>query len=164
MWWRKKNSWVGETSWYHCVAEDSRIPKILAVNPLQARVYLQTQKTVLHGLSIPNPNFSEFAYFCKQICSRLGIVDFNLPSNWWISQHQQSKFAVLVLGFEKLGLKLDNCGWTTRNAYCRIYIVYGRKWRRIRHWDAQIPLTLLFSEFASGGLVHRLKTPRITNH
>jgi hypothetical protein len=50
------------------------------INPLQALVHPQTQKNILHGLSIPNPNFSEFAFFGKQIC-RLGIVDFNLPSN-----------------------------------------------------------------------------------
>jgi hypothetical protein len=48
-------------------------------------------------------------------------VDFNLPSNWWVSQLQKSEFAVLVLGFEKLGLGLDNCVRTTKNAYCRIY-------------------------------------------
>jgi hypothetical protein len=78
------------------------------------------KKTILHRLSIPNPNFSEFAFFGKQIC-RLGIVDFNLPSNWWVSLLQKSEFAVLVLGFEKLGLELDNCGRTTKNAYCRIY-------------------------------------------
>jgi hypothetical protein len=34
---------------------------------------------------------------------------------------QKSKFAVLVLGFEKLRLELDNYGRTTKNAYCRIY-------------------------------------------
>jgi hypothetical protein len=36
------------------------------INPLQALVHLQTQKkkkTILQGLSIPNPNFSELAYF-----------------------------------------------------------------------------------------------------
>jgi hypothetical protein len=38
----------------------------------------QLKKTALHGLSSPNPNFSEFAIFGKWIC-RLGIVDFNLP-------------------------------------------------------------------------------------
>ncbi len=36
------------------------------------------------------------------------------------SQLQKSDFAVLVLGFEKLGYELDNCGRTTKNAYCRI--------------------------------------------
>ncbi len=61
----KKNYWVGATPWYQCVAEDSKIPKMRVVNPLQALVYPQTQKSVLHGLSIPNPNFSEFAFFCK---------------------------------------------------------------------------------------------------
>ncbi len=34
---------------------------------------------------------------------------------------QKSEFAVQVLGFEKLGLELDNCGLTTKNVYCRIY-------------------------------------------
>ncbi len=28
----------GVTSWYHCVAEDSRIPKMRTNNPLQALV------------------------------------------------------------------------------------------------------------------------------
>jgi hypothetical protein len=35
--WKKK---VGETSSYHCVAEDSRIPKMPVINPLQALVHL----------------------------------------------------------------------------------------------------------------------------
>jgi hypothetical protein len=63
---KKKNSWVGVTSWYHYVAEDSRIPKLPIINRLQALVHPQTQKkTILHGLSIPNHNFSEFAFFGK---------------------------------------------------------------------------------------------------
>jgi hypothetical protein len=33
------------------------------INPLQALVHPQTQKTILNGLLIPNPNFSEFAFF-----------------------------------------------------------------------------------------------------
>jgi hypothetical protein len=59
------------TSWYHCVAEDSRIPKMPVTNPIQALVHAQIQKkknkkkTILHGLSIPTPNFSEFAFFGK---------------------------------------------------------------------------------------------------
>jgi hypothetical protein len=66
-------------SWYRCIAEDYGVPKMPAINPLQALVQLQTQKkTILQGLSIPNPNFSEFA-FLVTIC-RLGIVDFNIPS------------------------------------------------------------------------------------
>jgi hypothetical protein len=52
---------------------------------------------------------------------RLGIVDFNLLSNWRVSLPQKSEFAVLVLDFEKLGLGLENCGRTTKNAYCHIY-------------------------------------------
>jgi hypothetical protein len=52
---------------HHCVAEDSRIPKMPVNNPLQALVHPQTQKKkpILHGLSIPNPNFSKFAFFSK---------------------------------------------------------------------------------------------------
>ncbi len=61
----KKNSWVGSTSWYHCIADHSRIPKMPANNPLQTLVHPQTQKTILHGLPIPNPNFSEFTFFGK---------------------------------------------------------------------------------------------------
>jgi hypothetical protein len=41
----KKKSFVGTTSWYHCVAEDSRIPKMEVINPLQALVHPQTQKS-----------------------------------------------------------------------------------------------------------------------
>jgi hypothetical protein len=36
-----------------------------AINHFQALVHLQTQKTILHGLSISNPNISEFAFFGK---------------------------------------------------------------------------------------------------
>jgi hypothetical protein len=53
-------------SWDHCVADDSRIPKMPVISPLQALVHPQTQKkkkTILHGLSMSNPNFSEFAFF-----------------------------------------------------------------------------------------------------
>ncbi len=39
-----KNSWLTATSWYHCVAEDSKIPKMPVFNPLQALVHPQTQK------------------------------------------------------------------------------------------------------------------------
>jgi hypothetical protein len=38
------------------------------INPLQALVNPQRRKlkkTILHGFSIPNPNFSEFAFFGK---------------------------------------------------------------------------------------------------
>ncbi len=71
-------------------------------------------------------------------------MDFNLPSNLWVSQLQKYEFAVLVLGFEKLGLELDNRGRTTKNAYCRIYI-YGHSW-----------LTL----FASNFLAMQLNVPK----
>jgi hypothetical protein len=35
------------------------------INPLQALVHPQTKKTILHGLSIPSPNFSKLAIFGK---------------------------------------------------------------------------------------------------
>jgi hypothetical protein len=61
-------NWSG-ISWYHCVAENSKIPKMPVVNPLEALVYPQAQKrkkgekkTILHGLSTPNPNFSDFEF------------------------------------------------------------------------------------------------------
>jgi hypothetical protein len=44
---KKLSGWrniVGATSWYHCVAEDSRIPKMSVINPLQALVHPQTRK------------------------------------------------------------------------------------------------------------------------
>ncbi len=68
-------SWVGATFWHHCVPEHSKIPKMPVINPLQALVHPQTQKKknpILHGLSILNPNFSEYASFSIKIC-RLGI-------------------------------------------------------------------------------------------
>jgi hypothetical protein len=37
---------------------------------------------------------------------------------------QKSEFAVQLLGFEKLGLELDNCERTTKNAYCCIYSLW----------------------------------------
>jgi hypothetical protein len=47
-------------------------------------------------------------------------VTFNLPSNSLVSLLKKSEFAAQILGFEKLGLGLDNCGRTTKNAYCPI--------------------------------------------
>jgi hypothetical protein len=41
---KKKTVWFGATSWYHRVAEDSRIPKVLVIDPLKALVQPQTQK------------------------------------------------------------------------------------------------------------------------
>jgi hypothetical protein len=41
---KKKTLEMGATSWYPCIPEDSRIPKIPVINPFQALVHLQTQK------------------------------------------------------------------------------------------------------------------------
>ncbi len=118
-----EKSWVGATSWYHCVAEDSKIQKCRSLTLSKHLFIRKLKKTALHGLSSPNPNFSEFAFFGKYIC-RLGIVDFNLPSNWWVSLLEKSEFSVVLLGFEKLGLGLDNRGRTTNKACCCIYSLW----------------------------------------
>jgi hypothetical protein len=60
-------------------------------------------------------------------------MDFNLSNNWWVSQLQKSKFAVLVLGFEKLGLELYNCGRTAKNAYWRIYSLWLQLPSKVTH-------------------------------
>ncbi len=111
------------TSWNHCIAEDSRIPKTPVINPLNALVHRQTEKTILYGLPISNPNFSEFAFLVYTSVN----VDINFPGNWWVSQLQNSKFSVLLLGFQTLGLELDNRGRTTENDYHRIYSLWFKK-------------------------------------
>jgi hypothetical protein len=35
------------------------------INPLQALFIRKLKTTILHGLSIPNPNFSKFTFFGK---------------------------------------------------------------------------------------------------
>jgi hypothetical protein len=40
----EKNSRVGATFWYHCIAGDSRNPKMPVIKPLQALFHPQTQK------------------------------------------------------------------------------------------------------------------------
>jgi hypothetical protein len=57
------------TSWYYCEAEDSRIPKMLVINPLQALVHPQTNnknKSCPAWIVNPNPNFSEFAFLVNR--------------------------------------------------------------------------------------------------
>ncbi len=69
-------------------------------------------------------------------------MNFNLPSNWWLSQLQKSEFAVLDLGFEILGLRLDNRGRTTKNAYRPIYSLWDtHATRRLqRLWELGLHL------------------------
>jgi hypothetical protein len=52
---KTKNFQVGAPSWYHCVAEDFRIPKMPVINPLQALVNPQTQKKKKDPAWIVNP-------------------------------------------------------------------------------------------------------------
>jgi hypothetical protein len=51
-------------------------------------------------------------------------VNFNLWSNSWVNLLQKSEFAAQILGFEKLGFGLDNCGRTTKNANCHIHSLW----------------------------------------
>ncbi len=64
---------------------------------------------------------------------------FKLASNSWVSLLQKSEFAAQILRFEKLGLGLDNCGRTTKNAYCPIYSLCHSLW--LRPAQTAIPVT-----------------------
>ncbi len=68
-------------------------------------------------------------------------MDFNLPSNSWVSQLQKSDFAVLDLGFEMLGLGLDNRGRTTKNAYRRIYSLMFHSTFNLENWMLELQNT-----------------------
>jgi hypothetical protein len=59
----KRNSLVGATSWYHCVAEDSRIPKMPVINPLQALVHPQTQENYPAWIVNPQPQLLKIRLF-----------------------------------------------------------------------------------------------------
>ncbi len=59
----KKNSSVGVISWYHFVAEDSRIPKMPVINPLQALVHPQTQKNYPAWIVNPQPQLLRIRLF-----------------------------------------------------------------------------------------------------
>ncbi len=126
------------------------------------------------------PTSQDSAFFGKYVC-RLGIVVFNPRNNWWVGQLQKSEFPVLVPGFEKLGLKLDNCRRTTKNAYCRIYslCLYGvvyfhcellemfwrtcyiqtpiKNSRVVRHWIFDLKKKLLL--FLNSKEVHIISRP-----
>jgi hypothetical protein len=59
----RKKTRDGATSWYHCVANDSTIPKMPVISPLQALIHPQTHKNHPAWIVNHNPNFSEFAIF-----------------------------------------------------------------------------------------------------
>jgi hypothetical protein len=60
---KKKNSGVGATSWYHCVAEDSRIPKMPVINHLHALVHPRTQKNYPAWIVNPQPQLLKILLF-----------------------------------------------------------------------------------------------------
>jgi hypothetical protein len=49
----------------HCVAEDSRIPKIPVINPLQAFVHPQTQRNYPAWIVKPQPQLLRIHLFGK---------------------------------------------------------------------------------------------------
>jgi hypothetical protein len=64
----KKNSLVGSISyWHQCAAEDSSIPKMLVINPLQALVHPQTRKKKQSGMDCqsPTPTSQNLPFFFK---------------------------------------------------------------------------------------------------
>ncbi len=65
MWRWKKKSWVGVTNWCQCVAEDSRIPKMPDINPLQALVHPLLKKLSCMGYASPTPNSQNLPFFGK---------------------------------------------------------------------------------------------------
>ncbi len=125
---KEKNSWVGATSWYHCVAEDSRMPKMPVINPLQALVHPQTQKKKkkLSCMDCQSPTpTSQNSPFLVNRSTNYELCISIFQGNDELVCSKKSKFAVLVLGFEKLVLELDNCGQTTENAYRLIYSLWS---------------------------------------
>ncbi len=52
------------TSWYYCVAEDSRIPKMPVINPLQELIHPQTQKKYSAWIVNPQPQLLRIRFFC----------------------------------------------------------------------------------------------------
>jgi hypothetical protein len=58
-----KNCRIGAISWYQCVAEDSRIPKMPVINPLRALFYPQTQKNNPGWIVNPQPQLLKSCLF-----------------------------------------------------------------------------------------------------
>ncbi len=136
MWQWGKNSWVGATSWYPCVAEDSRSPQ-MRTSTLSKHLFIcKLNKKKLSCICIdcqsttPTSQNSPF------------LVNRSADQELWLSIFQaidelsllqKSEFAVLDLGFEMLGLGLDSRGRTTKNAYCRIYSLGSKPPVRLRN-------------------------------
>ncbi len=79
---KKKNNW-GDI-WYHCVADDFRIPKISVVALWEPPVHSETARKLSSlYFSMFNPNFSEIALFGGNL-GKSGIVKFNFSTNWVI--------------------------------------------------------------------------------
>jgi hypothetical protein len=79
---------IEATSWYHCVADH-------VIDPLQALLHPQTQKKNYPPWIVnPQPQLPGIHLFAGKQIWRLGIVDFNLPSNWWVCLLQKPEFWV----------------------------------------------------------------------
>jgi hypothetical protein len=61
----KKTPKLGRHLGYHCVAEDSRIPNMPVINPLQALVHPQTQKYYPAWIVNPQPQLLRIRLFGK---------------------------------------------------------------------------------------------------
>jgi hypothetical protein len=72
----KEKSCVGATSWFHGVADDSRIQKMRSLTLKKHSFTSKLEETILHGLSIPNPNFSEFAFLVNPQIRNCGFQSF----------------------------------------------------------------------------------------
>jgi hypothetical protein len=119
-------------------AEDSRIPRMPVINPLQALVHPQTQKKYSAWIVNPQPQLIRIRLFWY-IDLQIRNCGFQ-SSNQLMSQLQKSKFAVLVLGFEKLGWELDNCGRTIKTPIVAsiVYMVSSPKFAFRKNEDFHI--------------------------
>jgi hypothetical protein len=150
MWrWKKFLSWgdvlVSLHSWFQ-KCKSLTLYKHFFIRKLKQKLFCMDCQSA-------TPTSQNLPFFGKQIC-RLGIVDFILPSNWWVSLLQKSEFADLIVGFEKLGLELDNPGgqpitpivanWLFRKIVSKIP---QSRWFWIEEccWCLMITGTLLFS-------------------
>jgi hypothetical protein len=94
-----------------------------AINPLQALVHPQTQKKKKNypaWIVNPQPHVLKIRLFW-QIALQIRNCESQSPKELMSHTAPKSKFAAQILDFEELGLGLDNCGRTTKNAYCHIY-------------------------------------------
>ncbi len=84
------------------------------INPLQALVHSQTHKNYPAWIVNPQPQLFKICLFLvnRPADYELSISIFQAIDELVCSKNPN--FLVILLGFEKLGLGLDNCGRTKR--------------------------------------------------